>query len=111
MRDDFHLQGEVDGRLPVDTSTVVEPGESPLPLSFNLRSGLRRGAWTLRNSLGVSAGGQAAHVPLRAHGSPGVALSHGLGGGAGAHRNNDSSIPRYLKHSGLKCLFPSESSV
>jgi hypothetical protein len=65
FRDDFHLQAEADGRLPVDTSTVVEPGESPLPLSFNLRSGLRRGAWTLRNSLGVSAGGQAAHVPVR----------------------------------------------
>jgi hypothetical protein len=65
FRDDFHLQAEVDGRFPVDTSTVVEPGESPLPLSFNLRSGLRRGAWTLRNSLGVSGGGQVAHVPLQ----------------------------------------------
>jgi hypothetical protein len=66
FEDDFHLQAEVDGRLPTDVSTVVEPGDSPLPFSFDLRSGLRRGAWTLRNSVGVSMGGSSAHVPLRA---------------------------------------------
>jgi hypothetical protein len=63
--DDFHLQGEMEGRVPTDSSTVVQPGESPLPLSFDLRSGYRRSAWTLRSSVGVSAGGPSAHVPLR----------------------------------------------
>jgi hypothetical protein len=62
---DFHLQAEASGVYPADTSTFVQPGESPLPFSFDLRSGIRRGAWTLRNSVGVSAGGPSAHVPLR----------------------------------------------
>jgi|HubBroStandDraft_1064217.scaffolds.fasta_scaffold12811_6 hypothetical protein len=70
FHDDFHLQGEIAGRVPTDRSTGVEPGESPLPLSLDLRSGYRRGTWTLRASMGVSAGGQSAHVPLR--GSAGV---------------------------------------
>lgn len=65
FRDDFHLQGEIEGHVPTDTSTVVQPGESPLPLSLDLRSGYRRGAWTLRSSVGVSAGGPSAHVPFR----------------------------------------------
>jgi hypothetical protein len=70
FHDDFHLQGEIEGRVPTDPSTVVEPGESPLPLSFDLRSGYRRGAWTLRSSVGVSVGGPSAHLPL--HGSAAV---------------------------------------
>jgi hypothetical protein len=65
FHDDFHLQAEIAGRIPTDRSTAVEPGESPLPFSLDLRSGVRRGAWTLRASVGVSAGGQSAHVPLR----------------------------------------------
>lgn len=65
FKHDFHLQAEVDGRLPTDVSTVVEPGESPLPLSFDLRSGFRRGAWTLRNSVGVSTRGSSAQISLR----------------------------------------------
>jgi hypothetical protein len=65
FRDDFHLQGEIEGRVPTDSSTVVQPGESPLPLSFDLRSGYRRSTWTLRSSIGVSVGGPSAHLPLR----------------------------------------------
>jgi hypothetical protein len=67
---DFHVQGEASGRVPTDVSTVVQPGESPLPLSFDLRSGFRRGPITLRSSFGVSAGGEAAHLPV--HGSMAV---------------------------------------
>jgi hypothetical protein len=62
---DFHLQLEASGRFPTDVSTTVDPGESPLPFSFTLQSGFQRGRWTVRNSLGLSAGGAAAHVPLR----------------------------------------------
>jgi hypothetical protein len=62
---DFRLQMELAGRAPTDVATTVEPGASPLPLSLDLRSGLRLGAWTLRDSLGVSMGGPAAHFPLR----------------------------------------------
>jgi hypothetical protein len=65
FRHDFHLQLEALGRVPTDVSTTVDPGESPLPFSFSLQSGLQMGAWTLRDSLGVSAGGVGAHVPLR----------------------------------------------
>jgi hypothetical protein len=65
FHDDFHLQAEVEGRVPTDPSTVVQPGESPLPLSFDLRSGYRQRAWTLRSSIGVSVGGPSPHVPLR----------------------------------------------
>ena len=63
---DFHLQAQVDARVPSELDATVQPGESPLPVSIDLRSGVRRGSWTLRNSLGVSLGGDAAHVPLRA---------------------------------------------
>jgi hypothetical protein len=56
---DFHLQAEAGGSYPADATSVVEPGESALPFTIDLRSGLRRGAWTLRNSLGASAGGGA----------------------------------------------------
>ena len=62
---DFHVQAEATGRVPTDLSTTVEPGESPLPVSFDLRSGVRRGDWTLRSSLGVSVGQAGAHLPLR----------------------------------------------
>jgi hypothetical protein len=67
FKDDFHLQAEASWRVPTDVSTTVDPGESPLPFSFDLRSGFRRAGWTLRNSLGVSAGAVGAHVPI--HGS------------------------------------------
>ena len=61
----FHLQLEALGRVPSDVSTTLDPGESPLPFSFSLQSGLQEGPWTLRNSLGVSVGGEGAHLPLR----------------------------------------------
>jgi hypothetical protein len=62
---DSHLQLEALGRIPTDVSSEVEPGESPLPFSLSLQSGVQRGPWTLRDSFGVSAGGAGAHVPLR----------------------------------------------
>ncbi len=62
---DFHLQLEALGRIPADVSSEVDPGESPLPFSLSLQSGVQRGAWTLRDSFGVSAGGVGAHVPIR----------------------------------------------
>jgi hypothetical protein len=71
----FHLQAELTARLPFDVSRASEPGESALPLSADLRSALRRGAWTLRGSVGVEAGGRAAHVPMR--GSLGLYLPLG----------------------------------
>jgi hypothetical protein len=61
---DFHLQAEVKGRYPTDLTTE-DPGESALPLSIDLLSALRAGRWTLRSSLGVSAGHAPAHVPVR----------------------------------------------
>jgi hypothetical protein len=74
---DFYLQAEADARAPTDFSTVVQPGETPQPFALDLRSGVRRGPLTIRNSLGVSAGGgAAAHAPV--HGS--VALLTGFGG-------------------------------
>jgi hypothetical protein len=62
---DFHLQAEASGVYPAETSNYVQPGESPLPFSFDLRSGFRRGFLTLRSSVGVAAGGTSAHAPLR----------------------------------------------
>ena len=70
---DFHLQAELRGRIPADVST--EPGESPLPLSLDLQSALQAGRWTLRSSIGVSAGGTAAHAPIRGS----VVLLTGIG--------------------------------
>jgi hypothetical protein len=64
---DFYMQAEAAGVVPAETSSFVEPGESPLPFTFDLRSGFRLGALTLRNSLGFSAGGTGAHAPV--HGS------------------------------------------
>ena len=61
---DFHLQAELRGRYPTDLSRT-EPGESALPFSLDVLSALRVGRWTLRNSFGASAGGEAAHVPLQ----------------------------------------------
>ncbi len=62
---DFHAQAEAVARLPWDTVTTVDPGESPLPLTLDLRSGVRRGRWTMRGGAGVGLGGTAAHLPLR----------------------------------------------
>lgn len=62
---DFHLQAEVAGRVPWSTTATISPGDSALPLVFDLRSGWRRGLLTLRSSVGIAAGGEAAHVPLR----------------------------------------------
>jgi hypothetical protein len=62
---DFHLQAEATGVYPAETSRYVQPGESPLPFTFDLRSGFRCGFLTLRDSIGVAAGGTSAHAPLR----------------------------------------------
>jgi hypothetical protein len=62
---DFHVQAESNVRAPWDVVTMVDPGESPLPLTLDLRSGVRRGRWTLRGGVGVGLGGTAAHAPLR----------------------------------------------
>jgi len=61
---DFHVQAELRGHFPADLS-ATEPGESPLPVSLDLQSALRVGPWTLRNSIGVSAGGRPAQLPIR----------------------------------------------
>jgi hypothetical protein len=71
---DFHLQVEAKGRYPTDVATA-DPGESPLPFSFELLSALRVGGWTIRNSIGVALGRAPAHVPLRGS----AALLTGLG--------------------------------
>jgi len=57
----LHLQAEVstrllDPRAPRGVADLEEPDESALPLSTTLRSAMRRGAWTLRSSVGVEAG-------------------------------------------------------
>ena len=65
FRHDFHLQAEATGRYPWETNARVDPGESALPLSFDLRSGIRRGFLTIRAGVGVNAGAAAAHLPLR----------------------------------------------
>jgi hypothetical protein len=62
---DFYVQAEAAGVIPAETSSFVQPGESPLPFTGDLRSGFRRGPLTLRNSLGFSAGGTSAHAPIR----------------------------------------------
>ena len=72
---DFHLQAEVRGRVPFDLEPT-DPGEPALPFALDLLSALQLGRWTLRNSIGVSAGGKAAHVPLRGS----AVLLTGLGG-------------------------------
>jgi hypothetical protein len=64
LRDDFYLQAEAGGRAATEVSTSVDPGESALPFSLDLQSGFRRGLWTLRNTVGASAGGASPHVPL-----------------------------------------------
>jgi hypothetical protein len=65
VQHDSYAQLEIQGRVPTNVSTFVQPGESFLPFSLDVRGGSRRGIWTLRDSLGVSAGGRAAHVPLQ----------------------------------------------
>lgn len=72
---DFHLQLETAARVPWSTTAIVTPGDSALPLVFDLRSGLRCGFLTVRSSVGVAAGGTPEHVPLRA----GLALLTGFG--------------------------------
>jgi hypothetical protein len=62
---DFHLQAEAVGVYPAEASHYVQPGESPLPFTLDLHSGFRRGFLTLRDSVGVAAGGASAHLPLR----------------------------------------------
>jgi hypothetical protein len=63
---DLYLQWEIGGRYPFDVATIVDPGDPTLPLASDLRGAARFGAFTLRASLGVEAGGSAAHVPMRA---------------------------------------------
>jgi hypothetical protein len=77
FEDDFHLQAEVAGRLPWDTAITVWAGDSALPLSFDLRSGIRRGVLTVRGGVGAVAGGSSAHLPLRGS----LALLTGFGSG------------------------------
>lgn len=62
---DIYVQGETSARLPFDTTTITDPGESALPLTFDLRSAVRRGRWTFRGSFGAAAGGSSAYLPLR----------------------------------------------
>jgi hypothetical protein len=66
---DVHVQAEASGVYPAETSRTVQPGESPLPFTFDLRSGFRRDFLTLRSSVGLAAGGTSAHVPLRGSGA------------------------------------------
>jgi hypothetical protein len=63
---DFHVQAELSGRAPWDSATSVEPGDSPLPLTFDIRSGIREGRCTVRGSVGGGVGASVAHVPVRA---------------------------------------------
>ncbi|MFI5300661.1 MAG: hypothetical protein ACHREM_21475 [Polyangiales bacterium] len=68
MRDferDVYLQAEVSGRYPFDANALVEPGEPALPFAFDLRGGVRVSAFTLRSSIGGTAGGAADHAPVR----------------------------------------------
>jgi hypothetical protein len=65
FENDFHLQAEVGGRYPLEPSTETEPGDPALPFALDLRAALRIGGWTLRGSAGGTAGGRAAHLPLR----------------------------------------------
>lgn len=64
---DFHLQVECGGRFVDDTPAAfrMQPGESPLPLTADLKAAWRLAGWTLRGSLGFGAGGTPAHVPIR----------------------------------------------
>jgi hypothetical protein len=62
---DFHLQAEAGARLPWDTEATVAPGDSAVPLAFDLRSGIRRGLLTVRGDAGIVLGGEVAHLPLR----------------------------------------------
>jgi hypothetical protein len=78
FRRDFHLQAEIWGRYPFELETN-DPGEQALPFALNLASALQMGRWTLRSTMGVSAGGKAAHVPLQG----GAVLLTGLGGSQG----------------------------
>jgi hypothetical protein len=63
---DVHVQAEVNGAYSsIDSPNFVQPSESPSPFWFDLKSGFRTGFLTLRNSLGFSAGGMNAHLPVR----------------------------------------------
>jgi hypothetical protein len=64
-RHDFHLQTEITARAPWDVTPTTDPGESPLPVTLDLRWGLRQRAWTLRSGVGLGIGSASAHVPLR----------------------------------------------
>jgi hypothetical protein len=62
---DLHVQAEVVGRYPTDSSPIVEPGDPARPLAFDVRGAFRRGIVTLRGSAGVGVLGPSEHVPLR----------------------------------------------
>jgi hypothetical protein len=67
---DLHLQAEVTVRLlresEAEVGQLVDPGNSPLPVSFGFRGGIRQSNWTVRGAIGGAAGGHSAHlVPLR----------------------------------------------
>lgn len=61
----IYVQGEVAARLPWTTERAADPGDSALPLVFDVRSALRRSRWTLRGSVGAAAGGRSERIPLR----------------------------------------------
>ena len=65
FRHDLHAQAEVGFRYPNEMAAAVEPEDSALPLVADLRAGWRRGLVTLRTSVGVEAGGNVAHAPVR----------------------------------------------
>ena len=62
---DTHLQLELLGRTPdTGSARVFEPGDTQLPLAADLVGALRRGAWTVRATVGGEAGGPFAHAPV-----------------------------------------------
>jgi hypothetical protein len=66
LTDDFYLQAEAGGQLPWQASAYPTPDQAGLPFVVDMRTGYRRGAWTMRGSVGAAAGGAAPHTPLRA---------------------------------------------
>jgi hypothetical protein len=63
---DLYLQAEANAAYSsIEVPSFAQPGESPSPFWFDLKSGVRSGFLTLRNSLGFSAGGSIVHTPLR----------------------------------------------
>ena len=62
---DLYADAELTARAPWGASGLVQPGDPELPVALDARAALRRGALTLRASLGVGILGPAEHLPLR----------------------------------------------